>query len=163
SQAQAERTIDAMPYNQLGRTVHDADAHIMEPPTWLRDHADPAIRERIKPLDFGGGNELKQTGEVADQLTDLRATFERLAAKHAPAEYREHEAAEIMGRKNFAATGAFVATDRPRALDLLGFDSQLVFNTFHNRRLRDWEQTRDVTMAYGTARAHNRGMVEFCS
>jgi hypothetical protein len=24
------------------RVVHDADAHIMEPPNWLRDHADPA-------------------------------------------------------------------------------------------------------------------------
>jgi hypothetical protein len=32
-----------MPY-VTGRTVHDADAHIMETPTWLRDHADPDIR-----------------------------------------------------------------------------------------------------------------------
>ena len=31
-----------MAYNQLDRVVHDADAHIMEPPTWLRDHADPS-------------------------------------------------------------------------------------------------------------------------
>ena len=30
-----------MPYAS-GRTIHDADAHIMETPTWLRDHADPA-------------------------------------------------------------------------------------------------------------------------
>src|SRR3954468_9829063 len=101
--------IAGMAYNSTGLVVHDADARIMEPPTWLRDHADPGIRDRIKPLDFGGGNELKQTGEVPAQLTDLRATFERLAAKHASAEYREHEAAEIMGRKNFAATGSFVA------------------------------------------------------
>ena len=68
-----------------------------------------------------------------------------------------------MARKNFAATGAFIAGDRPRALDLLGFSSQLVFNTFHNRRLRDWEHGGDLDLAYGTARAHNRGMVEFCS
>ena len=27
--------------------VHDADAHIMEPPNWLRDHADPDIRDRL--------------------------------------------------------------------------------------------------------------------
>ena len=47
-----------------------------------------------------------------------------------------------MARKNFAATGSFVPEDRPRALDLLGFASQLVFNTFHNRRLRDWEHGR---------------------
>jgi predicted TIM-barrel fold metal-dependent hydrolase len=68
-----------------------------------------------------------------------------------------------MLRKNFAATGSFIAEDRPRALDLLGFSSQLVFNTFHNRRLHDWEHTGDADLAYGTARAHNRGMVEFCS
>lgn len=143
--------------------MHDADAHIMEPPTWLRDHADPSVRDRIAPLDLGGGNELKQTGDVEEQLRDLRSTFERLAAKHASAEYRASEEAEIMGRKNFAATGSFVATDRPRALDLLGFASQLVFNTFHNRRLRDWEHSGDLDLAYGAARAHNRGMVEFCS
>jgi HEAT repeat protein len=34
-----------MVYNATGLVVHDADAHIMETPTWLRDHADPAIRE----------------------------------------------------------------------------------------------------------------------
>src|SRR5260370_12787587 len=68
-----------------------------------------------------------------------------------------------MQRKNFAATGSFLAEDRPRALDLLGFSSQLVFNTFHNRRLRDWEHGEDLDFADGVARAHNRGMVEFCS
>jgi predicted TIM-barrel fold metal-dependent hydrolase len=150
-------------YNQLGRVVHDADAHIMEPPTWLRDHADPNVRDLIQPLDFGGGNEFKQTGDVAEQLTDLRSTFERIAAKHASDEYRATEAADIMNRKNFAATGGFVAADRSRALDLLGFASQLVFNTFHNRRLRDWEHRGDADLAYGVARAHNRGMIEFCS
>jgi predicted TIM-barrel fold metal-dependent hydrolase len=38
-----------------------------------------------------------------------------------------------------------------------------VFNTFHNRRLHDWEHSGDLELAYGAARAHNRGMVEFCS
>ncbi len=44
-----------------------------------------------------------------------------------------------------------------RALDLLGFASQLVFNTFHNTRLRDWEHAGDIEFAIGCARAHNRG------
>lgn len=155
-----------MPYIE-GRVVHDADAHIMETPTWLRDHADADIRERIEPLALAGGNELKQTGDPDEQLQDLRATFERLAAKHASDEYRADEATEIMLRKNFAATGSFTPDDRPRALDLIGVSSQLVFNTFHNRRLHDWEHRDskgrlDLDLAYGTARAHNRGMVEFC-
>ncbi|MGH9212179.1 MAG: amidohydrolase family protein [Acidimicrobiales bacterium] len=153
-----------MAYNaDPDRIIHDADAHIMELPTWLRDHADPGIRDRIEPLRYPGGNELRQTGDPAAQQRDLVAAFERLRQHHASGEYRAIEADEIMARKNFAATGAFVAEDRPRALDLLGFSSQLVFNTFHNRRLHDWEHRDDLVFAYGTARAHNRGMVEFCS
>ncbi len=153
-----------MPYNaDPERLVHDADAHIMETPTWLRDHADPALLDRIKPLSYPGGNELRQTGDPAEQQRDLVAAFDRLAARHGSPEYTADEAAQIMQRKNFAATGAFVAEDRPRALDLLGFSSQLVFNTFHNRRLHDWEHGGDLDLAYGAARAHNRGMVEFCS
>ncbi|TML64396.1 MAG: amidohydrolase [Actinobacteria bacterium] len=151
-----------MPYSR-GRIVHDADAHLMETPDWLRDHADPGLRDLIEPLRYPSGNELRQTGDPAEQLRDLDAAFERLRVRHASDEYRAEEAVAIMDRKNFAATGSFVAADRSRALDLLGFSSQLVFNTFHNRRLRDWEHERDLDFAYGVARAHNRGMVEFCS
>jgi predicted TIM-barrel fold metal-dependent hydrolase len=151
-----------MPYS-TGRIVHDADAHIMETPTWLRDHADPAGRDRIQPLRYPGGNELRQTGDPAEQQRDLVAAFDRLADRHRSDEYRADEEAEVMRRKNFAATGSFLAEDRPRALDLLGFSSQLVFNTFHNRRLHDWEHGGDLDLAYGAARAHNRGMLEFCS
>ncbi len=142
------------------RVVHDADAHVMETPFWLRDHADPAIRDRIAPP--GYVNELKQSGESAQQAAEIEAVFARVAAKHASDEYRAGDAAEIMQRKNFAATGSFVAADRPRALDLLGVRSQLVFNTFHNRRLHDWEHADDLDFAYGVARAHNRAMLEFC-
>jgi predicted TIM-barrel fold metal-dependent hydrolase len=146
-----------------GRIVHDADAHIMETPTWLLDHADPGVRDRIEPLQYTSGNELRQTGDPDEQLRDLNAAFDRIADKHRSDEYRAVEEAEIMQRKNFAATGSFLAEDRPRALDLLGFSSQLIFNTFHNRRLHDWEHQGDPELAYGVARAHNRGMVEFCS
>jgi predicted TIM-barrel fold metal-dependent hydrolase len=151
------------PYNSTGLTVHDADAHVMETPNWVRDHADPAVRDRIPPLTYAAINELRQTGDPIEQLRDLDGTFQRLAARHRSAEYREVEAAEIMARKNFAATGSFIAEDRGRALDLLGFASQLIFNTFHNSRLCSWEHSGDVELAIGAARAHNRAMVEFCS
>ena len=148
----------AMGYNSTGLVVHDADAHIMETPTWLRDHADPAIRDRIAPLRYPGGNELRQTGDPDEQLARPRRRLRPARGHATPATSTAAvEAAEIMIRKNFAATGSFVAEDRPRALDLLGFASQLVFNTFHNRRLRDWEHGGDLELAIGAARAHNRG------
>ncbi|MGZ4690392.1 MAG: amidohydrolase family protein [Acidimicrobiia bacterium] len=146
-----------------GRVVHDADAHIMETPGWLRDYADPEVRDQIAPLSLSSGNELRQTGDPEEQLADLEAAFDRLRTKHASDEYRAVEADEIMNRKNFAATGSFIREDRSRALDLLGFSSQLVFNTFHNRRLHDWEHSGNLELAIGTARAHNRGMVDFCA
>jgi predicted TIM-barrel fold metal-dependent hydrolase len=151
-----------MPYSE-GRIVHDADAHLMETPTWLRDHAEPAYRSRLPVLRYPSGNELRQTGNPEEQQRDLATSFAQLRARHGSAEYRADEEAEIMQRKNFAATGSFIAEDRPRALDLLGFSSQLVFNTFHNSRLHDLEHAGADDLAYAAARAHNRGMLEFCS
>ena len=143
------------------RLVHDADAHIMETPNWLRDNADPSLRDRIEAP--GYVNELRQTGDNKSQLQDIDQAFARITERHASAEYQAGDAAEIMNRKNFAATGAFIAEDRPRCLDLIGVASQLVFNTFYNRRLHDWEHAEDLDFAYGVARAHNRGMMDFCS
>jgi predicted TIM-barrel fold metal-dependent hydrolase len=151
-----------MPYSQ-GRVVHDADAHLMETPTWLRDHAEARFADRLPVLRYQSGNELRQTGSPEEQQRDLLASFDELGDRHRSREYRAAEEAEIMQRKNFAATGSFLAEDRPRALDLLGFSSQLVFNTFHNSRLHDWEHGGDLDLAYAAARAHNRGMLEFCS
>ncbi|MGB0113706.1 MAG: amidohydrolase family protein [Ilumatobacteraceae bacterium] len=145
------------------RVVHDADAHIMEPPNWLRDHADPDIRERIaRP---GYANELAQTGDGDHGGDEARIddAFDRLTARHRSAEFLNGEDVDVMNRKNFAATGSFLAEDRPRALDYIGVSSQLLFNTFHNSRLYQWEHGSDLDLAYGAARAHNRGMVEFCS
>ena len=139
-----------MPYIE-GRVVHDADAHIMEEPTWLLEHADPAVREQLRPnVELG-----LAPGEAE--------AIEKMKARHADPEFRARDAEEIMARKNFKATGSTIAADRPLALDLLGVASQLVFNTFNNGNLLRLERSGDLDLAYGAARAHNRGMVEFCS
>jgi len=146
-----------------GRTVHDADAHIMETPDWLREHADPDVRELLERP--GYANELAQTGD-GDHGGDpdaIDAAFARLVDRHRSAEFLADEAVEVMNRKNFAATGAFLPEDRPRVLDFIGVQSQLMFNTFHNSRLYEWEHQPNLDLAYGAARAHNRGMIEFCS
>jgi predicted TIM-barrel fold metal-dependent hydrolase len=147
------------------RVVHDADAHIMETPNWLADHADPDIRERLSRP--GYANELAQIGHDpnTEDLDDDRLddVFAELVDRHRSDEFLANEAAEVMIRKNFAATGSFLAEDRPRVLDYIGVDSQLMFNTFHNAKLYQWEHEPDLDFAYGAARAHNRGMIEFCS
>ena len=145
---------------QIGHPIVDADAHVMETPGWLRDHADPGVRERIEALEYESGNELRQTGDPGEQRRDLESAFDNLRRKHESDEYRALEAEEIMLRKNFAATGSFIAEHRTRALDLLGFASQLVFNTFHNSRLHDWEHSGDIEFAIGAARAR-QGRIRF--
>ncbi len=139
-----------MPYAE-GRTYHDADAHVMEPSDWLFPYADPGIRRRMEPV---------YVGRVRPGEADL---FEAFRRRHADPEYRARDEAEIMLRKNWAATGSFLKEDRPRALDLLGFSSQLLFNSSTNQHLVELEHGDDVELAYGFARAHNRAMVDFCS
>src|SRR6516225_11725220 len=139
-----------MPYAE-GRVVHDADSHVVETPEWFEPYADPHIRQRmervyvsaVKPGEFG----------FIDVIRRRRLD----PADRAAAE------AEIMVRKNWSAMGSFVNEDRPRALDLLGFSSQLVFNTFFNKYLVEVEHRGDTQLAYGVARAHNRAMADFCA
>jgi predicted TIM-barrel fold metal-dependent hydrolase len=139
-----------MPYAH--RRMHDADAHVMETAEMIREHADPGVREKL-PRSFVAA---LSPGE-SDRLVDA------FREKHADPAYRAEDAAQLMLRKNWAATGSFLKEDRGQALDLLGFESQLVFNTFVNQALLKAERAHDVDFAYGFARAHNRAMVEFCS
>jgi predicted TIM-barrel fold metal-dependent hydrolase len=56
--------------------------------------------------------------------------------------------------------GAFDPVERSRALDLLGFDKQLVFSTFSPGQFL---YSEDPDLRWGGDRAHNRAMVDFCS
>ena len=138
-----------MPYAH--RAIHDADGHVMELPEWLHEHADPHIRDRLSPIHVA----TVAPGE-ADHIAGYRA-------QHADPEYRAKNEEQLLLRKNWAATGSFISEDRPLALDLLGFESQLIFNTFTNTKLLMAEREDDVEFGYGFARAHNRAMAEFCS
>ena len=130
-----------------GRRIYDADSHVMELSDWLPQYADPKIRDRIKPLYLGGA------GKLADD-----------AVRQAEARRGDEAAAlaledELLTKKGWHALGAFDPSERSRALDLLGFDSQLVFATFGSTQyLSD-----DAEVVDGGLRAHNRAMVDFCS
>jgi predicted TIM-barrel fold metal-dependent hydrolase len=138
-----------MPYAE-GRTFHDADSHVMELPAWLPSYAEPAYRDRIPPFS------LLSTGSRS-RVEQMMARGEARAGD--PAQRAGHEA-ELMTRKSWDAYGAFHPEDRRRALDLLGFRSQLVFSTFAPTQS---EEAPDVDVSYAASRALTRGIVEFCS
>jgi predicted TIM-barrel fold metal-dependent hydrolase len=136
------------------RVIHDADAHIMEPPDLFTEYADPDVRDRIAELTVGFRQPDHHDGEEI---------VEHFRRKHQDPEFRRDDAERIWLRKNFEATGSFIAEDRPAALDMLGVASQLVFNTFTNKTLQRVEHGDDLDLAYGLARAHNRAIVDFCT
>lgn len=136
-----------MPY-ATGRTFYDADSHIMELRDWLAPYADPDIRERLRPLDVGRGG-----GKAAEKA--VSAAEARRGDAAAAAELEER----LMTAKGWGALGAFDPAERSRALDLLGFDAQLVFSTFAASQFVG----SDLDLLYGGARAHNRAITDFCS
>src|SRR5688572_877990 len=138
-----------MPYAEGRGVVHDADAHVVETPDWFTEYADPDIADRLQPL---------YVSTVAPGEDDM---IEQFRKRHADPEFRAQDADEIMLRKNWKATGSFIKEDRPAALDMLGFASQLIFNTFSNKTLQRSEHDDDLDYAYGLARAHNRAIVDF--
>ncbi len=137
-----------MPYVE-NRIVHDADSHLMELSDCLDAFLDPAFRPAY------------------DELPKLKAwprdgKLPKWAnAQHDDPTFRDGAAENILLRKNYEALGAFRRQDRPRALDLLGFSSQLIFTTWC---LGNFGQDDvDPPFAYATAQAHNRMMADFCS
>lgn len=132
-----------------GRIFNDADSHIMEIPGFADAFADPAMRDRIPPLDFS------LTGSMADAA-------EALAGRtgHDPETLAELRRDVIGGKKGWEALGAFNAAERSEALDLLGFHRQLIFPSlsFH-----DYMWNRDHEARYASARAYNRAIAAFCA
>ena len=133
-----------------GRTFFDADSHVMELEGFLRDHADPDMRDRLPPINTSSGGRQAPVGDVgvdgahpAAHVAELLALGDRL----------------ISGPKGYQALGAFNSSERSQALDLLGFERQLVFATYSIKAFFNPDTEPDV--AVGAARAHNRAMADF--
>src|SRR5580692_899553 len=139
-----------MPYVE-GRIIHDADSHLMELPDCLDPYFTRPMLARYHALPIFAHKQRGAPGWV-----------EKARAQHDDPEFRAGAEANILLRKNQQALGAFRTDDRPRAVDYLGFASQLVFTTFclGNFQL---EYGDDVELAYAAATAHNRMMMDFCS
>ena len=76
--------------------------------------------------------------------------------------FAEEPTRNILLRKNYDALGSFRREDRPRALDRLGFASQLIFTTWCLGNF-DLDESGDTDLCYAVAEAHNRMMSSFCS
>jgi predicted TIM-barrel fold metal-dependent hydrolase len=129
------------------RRCLDADSHLMELPGWLDQYADPDIRDRIRPLRLGGAGRL-----AADAIR-------KAEARRGDADAAAQIEGALMSAKGWHGLGAFDPEERSRALDLLGFDAQLVFSTFAASQFTG----DDLDLLYGGTRAHNRAMVDFCA
>jgi predicted TIM-barrel fold metal-dependent hydrolase len=132
-----------------GRIIHDADSHLME----LADCLDPYLEKRL----------LVRYHDLAGYRVRARRQEQVEAARRAQQDevFREGAEANILLRKNYEAQGAYLAADRPAALNALGFASQLVFTTFCLGNF-GIDETGDVELEYATADAHNRMMTDFC-
>ncbi len=130
------------------RTVHDADAHVMELPGTLVQYMEARYIDAFN--------------EKASLISEKGVDGPALRAKHDDPSFRAEEERELLLRKGHLALGAFRSADRVKALDLLGFSSQLVFTTvaLSNYGL---DQGGDPALAVAAARAHNRMNADFCS
>lgn len=111
-----------MTYAPDHRPYYDADSHIMELPNFLKDYADPAIRDEIPQVSYSAS--LVSDEEVAvimsqggQHSTEHKASMVALGDKL------------IESSKEIQALGAFNGDDRKVAMDMLGFKKQLVFAT----------------------------------
>jgi len=133
-----------------GRLIHDVDSHLMELDDCLDPWFDAAMRQRFHA----------SAGYQAQLARGLRPG--RSPEAHADAAFRAAVAPNILLRKNYEAHGAFLRADRPEALDLLGFASQLVFTTFCLGNF-GLDQGEDMALCHAAADAHNRMLADFCT
>jgi len=138
-----------MPYVE-NRIVHDADSHLMELPDSLDDFIDPKLRAAYDALP-----KLKANPRDAKWVGAARA-------QHDDPEFRSGSGENILLRRNYQALGSFRREDRPRALDHLGFASQLIFTTWCLGNF-GLDEKGDVDLCYAAAQAHNRMMAWFCA
>ncbi len=129
------------------KTILDADSHVMERVGFLDNFIAPAMKDRLK-VDF--------FDMIAPLLGDAA---EKAELRKRDAAAAAEAATRIMTDKAWFALGAFDPAERSTALDLLGFDGQLVFATF------TWGTFvgPDLERQTAGASAHNRAMADFCA
>lgn len=145
-----------MTYAPGDRPYYDADSHIMELPNFLIDYADADIRDRLRPVSYSASL-------VTDEEVELIvANGNKHTIEHVEAQVALGDTL-ISHSKEIQALGAFDREDRSVAMDMLGFKKQLVFATHSVATPFSASKKLPDDLRYGSARAHNRAMRDFCS
>lgn len=132
-----------------GRVIHDADSHTMETGDWLAPYLDPDLLDSLGAL-YGGAETGQRILKVIETAKERKSDPEKDAAA------RENI---ISGEKGWGGYGAFDTEERVRALDWLGFGSQLVFPTFGLALVR---RAKDEDTLYKASHALNQAQAAFC-
>jgi predicted TIM-barrel fold metal-dependent hydrolase len=143
-----------MTYAPAGRPIYDADSHIMELPDFLKKYADPALRDEIPEVSYSASI------VTDEEVAVIVGQGGRHSAEHVAAQVALGDKL-ISASKEIQALGAFHAPDRSTAMDLLGFEKQLIFAT-HSVALPFSASSKvEPRLRYGAAHAHNRHMADF--
>lgn len=134
-----------MTYAQ-GRPTLDADSHLMELPDFLDPFIEREFRDRLR----------RRGIDAAAPLIE-RAT-EQAARRRQDPTIRAEAEDRLLLDKGWSAIGAFDPVERSQAVDLFGFDGQLVFATFAAAMFMG----RDLDLLYAGSAAHNRAVAAFC-
>ncbi|MGB0266284.1 MAG: amidohydrolase family protein [Pseudomonadales bacterium] len=140
--------------HQTGRTIHDADSHIIEGRGWLESYASNYVRSNLDTGVF----DLEMP--ALDPL--MAAADKRLAGKDL--ELTAALKSDLFGhpgkRNMWSAYGARDKNERSDALKIMGVTSQLVFPSVGAGR---FARSQDLDVVYGGCDALNRGMADFCA
>ena len=132
------------------RRIVDIDAHILEPKGWLRSYAPATVKDLIPELGEGDPdfNQL-----LDDSYQDYlgRINDENLQ-KEIDRDFM------TISRKGWMSLGGWDVEERRRALDLLGFDCQLIFPTGSFEQI----MVTPTSVRAEAVLAMNRGMIDFC-
>lgn len=132
------------------KLCYDSDSHLMETTDWL--HSFATADEAPLIAELNPGNAGRGVREAIDRAKNRRASAEATA--------KLLEQPIISGPKGWFAFGATTPEERSQALDILGFQRQLIFPTF---ALGQFARSESRDTQYAGARALNRGMGAFCA
>jgi uncharacterized protein len=127
------------------RPVIDADSHLMEWPSFLTEHAPPAVARRLPDVSGGmTGLDLEIPGPTAAERAELEALDGDLLRR---------------GPKWHRALGAMDPTDRSQAVDQLGFQRQVIYSSLCSFLFA----VPEPDLRYAGYRAHNEAVAAFCA